>query len=194
MSENNSVNLNKENEETRVYQISLNKKIATTGIFIAVGLVLSYINPFAYFLIFGTKINPFAHIVNAITGVLIGLTFSCITALGIAVLRFSLAIGTIHAFHGGISGALVVGAFSYLLRKKAPKHVEIAALSEPLGTVFIGGTIGQLISPIGKILSLEGFLTYWGLFALSCIPGCIIGFIILAALKKAGISWEDFFK
>ena len=194
MSENNSLNLNKENEEKRVYKISLNKKIATTGIFIAVGLVLSYINPFAYFLIFGTKINPFAHFVNAITGVLIGLTFSCITALGIAVLRFSLAIGTIHAFHGGISGALVVGAFSYFLRKKAPKYVEIAALTEPLGTVFIGGTIGQLISPIGKILSLEGFLTYWGLFALSCIPGCIIGFIILAVLKKAGISWEDFFK
>jgi len=191
MSENNSLDLNK---EKRAFQITLNKKIATTGIFIAVGLVLSYINPFAYFLIFGTKINPFAHIVNAITGVLIGLTFSCITALGIAILRFSLGIGTIHAFHGGISGALVVGAFSYLLRKKAPKNVEISALTEPLGTVFIGGTIGQLISPIGKILSLEGFLTYWGLFALSCIPGCIIGFTILLVLKKAGISWEDFFK
>lgn len=194
MSEDNSLNLNKENEEKRAFQISLNKKIATSGIFIAVGLVLSYINPFAYFLIFGTKINPFAHVVNAITGVLIGLTFSCITALGIAVLRFSLAIGTIHAFHGGISGALVVGAFSYFLRKKAPKYVEIAALTEPLGTVFIGGTIGQLISPIGKILSIEGLLTYWGLFALSCIPGCIIGYIILLVLKKAGISWEDFYK
>ncbi|MFX1320244.1 MAG: energy coupling factor transporter S component ThiW [Promethearchaeota archaeon] len=194
MSENNSLDLNKENKEKRASQITLNKKIATTGIFIAVGLVLSYINPFAYFLIFGTKINPFAHIVNAITGVLIGLTFSCITALGIAILRFSLGIGTIHAFHGGISGALVVGAFSYLLRKKAPKNVELSALTEPLGTVFIGGTIGQLISPIGKILSLEGFLTYWGLFALSCIPGCIIGFTILLVLKKAGISWEDFFK
>lgn len=193
MSENHSVNLKKQSEEKRVFQISLNKKIATAGIFIAIGLVLSYINPFAYFLIFGTKINPFAHMVNAITGVLIGLTFSCITALGIAILRYSLAIGTIHAFHGGISGALIVGTFSYLFRKKSPKHVEIAALSEPLGTVFIGGTIGQLIAPIGKIFSIEGFLTYWGLFALSCIPGCIIGFIILVVLKKAGISWEDFY-
>ncbi|MFX0042192.1 MAG: energy coupling factor transporter S component ThiW [Candidatus Hodarchaeota archaeon] len=194
MSENNSLNPNKESEEKPIFQVPLSKKIATTGIFIAVGLVLSYINPFAYFLIFGTKINPFAHIVNAITGVLIGLTFSCITALGIAVLRFSLGIGTIHAFHGGISGAIVVGVFSYILRKNAPKHVELSALTEPLGTVFIGGTIGQLISPIGEILSIEGFLTYWGLFALSCIPGCIIGFAILLVLKKAGISWEDFYK
>ncbi|MFX1296168.1 MAG: energy coupling factor transporter S component ThiW, partial [Promethearchaeota archaeon] len=68
-----------------------------------------------------------------------------------------------------------------------------AALSEPLGTVFIGGTIGQLVVPIGNTLSIDGFLTYWGLFALSCIPGCIIGFIILIVLKKAGITWEDFF-
>jgi energy coupling factor transporter S component ThiW len=194
MSEKNSLNPNSENEEKPFFQVPLSKKIATTGIFIAVGLVLSYINPFAYFLIFGTKINPFAHIVNAITGVLIGLAFSCITALGIAILRFSLGIGTIHAFHGGLSGAIVVGVFSYFLRKKAPKHVELSALTEPLGTVFIGGTIGQLISPIGEILSLEGFLTYWSLFALSCIPGSIIGFAILLVLKKAGISWEDFYK
>ena len=168
----------------------LAKRVATAGIFMAVGLVLSYLNPFAYFTIFGTKINPFAHFINAITGVLIGTMFSSLTALGIAILRFSLGIGTIHAFHGGISGALVVGTAAFILRKKAPEQVHLAALTEPLGTIFIGGTIAYLIAPIG---GLEGLFFYWGLFAASCVPGSIMGFLMIHVLRKAGISWHDFF-
>ena len=180
-----------ESEEISRKQLILNKKIAAAGIFIAVGVFLSAINPFGYFTIFGTKINPFAHLINAITGVLIGLVSSCITALGIAMLRFSTGIGTIHAFHGGISGAVIVGLIAHLLRKKFPRYVEFAAFFEPLGTIFIGGTIGHLIS--GNILVIESLLTFWGLFALSCIPCSILGYIILMALKPAKISWEDFF-
>lgn len=171
-------------------QTNLTKRVATAGIFIAVGLVLSYLNPFAYFTIFGTKINPFAHFINAITGVLIGLSFACLVALCIAILRFVLGIGTIHAFHGGISGAFVVGISAYILRKKYPKHVELAALTEPIGTVFIGGTIANLIVPLGGIL---GFFIYWGLFAMSSIPGCILGYLMLRVLKRADITWEDYF-
>jgi energy coupling factor transporter S component ThiW len=161
----------------------LTKKIAAIAIFIATGLVLSFINPFAYFTIFGTKINPFAHLINAITGVLIGLASSCITALGIASIRFSLSIGTIHAFHGGITGAAVVGTISYFLRKKYPKYLELAALTEPLGTIFLGGTIGHLIAPIGTIFTVESLFIYWSLFALSCIPESIMGFLVLVALN-----------
>lgn len=185
---------NKSNgEEKRLFQNKITIKVATTGIFIAVGLLLSYLNPFAYLEIAGAKINPFAHVINAITGVLIGLAFSVVTALGIAILRFSLGIGTIHAFHGGMSGALVVGAIAYLLRRKYPKFVEFAAFFEPLGTIFIGGTIGQLILPIAGVSAIEGFLIYWGLFAASCIPGSLIGYIILTVLEKTGITWEDFY-
>lgn len=189
MSENNA----KKEQVTR-QSLIITKRIAAAGIFIAVGVFLSAINPFGYFFIFGTKINPFAHIINALTGVLLGTISSCITALGIATLRFSTNIGSIHAFHGGISGALVVGGISYFLRKKFPKYVELAALFEPLGTIFIGGTIGHLISTFpDNIFVIESLFTFWGLFALSCIPGSIIGFIILMALKAAKISWEDFF-
>ena len=179
--------------EKKIFRNTLTKKVATAGIFMAVGLVLSYLNPFAYFEIATAKINPFAHLINAITGVLIGLAFSCITALGIATLRYSLGIGTIHAFHGGVSGALVVGAVAHLLRRKSPKFVEFAAFFEPLGTVFIGGTIAQLIMPMADISVIEGFLTYWGLFALSSIPGALMGYVILSVLEKTEITWEDFY-
>ncbi len=185
MNENNS-----QSKQISRKEFILNKKIATAGIFIAVGTFLSAINPFGYFFIFGTKINPFAHVINALTGVLIGFVFSCITALGIAILRFSTYIGSIHAFHGGITGAIVVGTVSYFLRKRFPKYVEVAAIFEPLGTVFLGGTIGHLIS--GNIFVIESLFTFWGLFALSSIPGSIIGFMILMALKSAKITWEDF--
>ncbi|MHA1804018.1 MAG: energy coupling factor transporter S component ThiW [Promethearchaeota archaeon] len=177
-------------EKKGTISTTFSKKIATTAIFIAVGLVLSYLNPFAYFTIFGTKINPFAHFINGMTGVLVGLLFAVLTATGIAILRFSLGIGTIHAFHGGISGALVVGLSSSILRKRKPQKVEWAALTEPLGTIFIGGTIAQIIAPIG---GMAGLFTYWGLFAASCIPGCVLGFIVLKILRKAGISWEEYF-
>jgi energy coupling factor transporter S component ThiW len=180
-------------QEKKILRSNITKRVALCAIFIALGLTLSYINPFAYFLIFGTKINPFAHLINAITGVLIGLGFSVTTALGIAILRFSFGIGTIHAFHGGISGAIIVGGISYFLRKRYPKFIEFSALFEPLGTIFIGGTIGQIILPIADISAMEGFITYWSLFALSSIPGSIMGFLILLVLKRAGITWEDFF-
>jgi len=180
--------------EKGVNNYNITKKVAMAGIFISGGLALSYLNPFAYFEIFGTKINPFAHIINAMMGVLIGLVFASITALGIAMLRFSLGIGSIHAFHGGISGAIVVGAAAFILWKKKPKYVEFAALFEPFGTVFIGGTIANLIVPIGDALLIEGFIIYWILFANSSIPGAIIGFLILKYLKRAGISREDYIK
>ena len=180
---------NEISNERKTSQPKITKRIATSGIMVAVGLVLSYLNVFAYFTLFGTKINPYIHIINAVMGVLVGLSFALITALALASLRFALALGTIHAFHGGMAGALVVGTVAYFLWKKYPKYVPFAALTEPLGTVFIGGTIAQLIVPLGDV----GLFIYWGLFALSCIPGCIVGFLVLLSLKKAGISREDFF-
>lgn len=169
----------------------LTLKITTTAIFIAVGVVLSALNPFGYFLIFGTKINPFAHLINAMTGVLIGFLFSTITALGIAIIRFSFSLGTIHAFHGGISGAVVVGLIAYILKNKYPKYTIYAALFEPIGTVFIGGSIGYLVAPIGSTV-ISGLLTYWWLFFLSSIVGTILGFLMLLILKRAGYTWENF--
>jgi energy coupling factor transporter S component ThiW len=181
----------KDQEEQITYKILLSKRVATSAILIAVGLVLSYLNPFGYFTLFGTKINPFAHFINAISGVLIGLAFSVITASGIAIIRFSFGIGTIHAFHGGIFGAVIVGISSIVLRKLKFKYVDLAAFTEPIGTIFIGGTIAFIIE-LGT--SIEGLLYYWGLFAASCIPGAILGFLVLKILGKTGISWKDFFK
>jgi energy coupling factor transporter S component ThiW len=169
--------------------VILTLKVAMASIFMAVGITLSYLNPFGYFLLFGTKINPFAHLINVITGVLIGVTFSSITALGIASLRFSTGIGTIHGFHGGVSGAIVVGIASHILWKKKPKYVEYAAFTEPIGTVFIGGTITALIQGF----TLANLLFFWWLFMLSSVVGSALGFIVLKILKRSGYSRDRFY-
>lgn len=196
MSTNNSNQLEGELKET-TRNSNLTKKVATSAIFIAIGAVLlSPFNPFIYIQILGAKIYPIAHLINAITGVLIGLPFALTTGLGIAIYRFSLGFGTFHAFHGHLAGALVVGISAYILWKKKSKYLEFSALTEPIGTVFIGGTIAYLINPIIYATTTWDAIFLWGFWsswAMSSIPGAIIGFFILLALKKAGISREDYF-
>jgi energy coupling factor transporter S component ThiW len=186
----NESNLNenlKEREEKTIVQTNIAKRVATAAIFIAIGVVLSLLNPFAFVEILGgPKIFPMAHFINGITGVLIGISFACTTSLGIAIFRYPVGVGSIHAFHGGIAGAFVVGIFAHILRKKKPEYVEYAALTDPIGTVFIAATIANFISPVN-------IFYWWGLFAASSIPGCILGFIMLKILKHQGISWKIYF-
>ncbi len=183
-----SKNNREEIEKKTLIQSNLTKRVATSAIFIAVGIVLAMFNPFAFVEILGgPKVFPMAHFINGITGVLIGISFACVTSLGIAIFRYPVGIGSIHAFHGGISGAFVVGLVSYILRKKKPNYVEYAALADPIGTVFIAATIANIITPVH-------LLYWWGLFAASSIPGCILGFLMLKILKRQGISYKDFFQ
>jgi len=182
-------NNREEIEKKSLIQSNLTKRVATTAIFIAVGVVLSLLNPFAFVEILGgPKVFPMAHFINGITGVLIGISFASITSLGIAIFRYPIGIGSIHAFHGGISGALVVGLASYIMRKKKPNYIEYAALTEPIGTVFIGATIASIVTPGAH------FLWWWVVFASASIPGSILGFLMLKLLKRQGVSYKDFFQ
>jgi len=159
-------------------QKSITFKIALISTFTAVGVVLSYLNPFAYTTIFGAKPNPFSHLINGLTGVILGPFYSILTATLIAIIRFSLGIGSILAFPGGISGAIVVGFFAKMISKTTSKYKIYASLAEPIGTVFIGGTISNFIIPLGPIYS------WWGIFAVSSIIGSILAFICLKTLEK----------
>jgi energy coupling factor transporter S component ThiW len=178
--------MSEEKNTTNMRKLTL--RIGFTAILIAVGVILSYINPFGYFTISGTKINPFAHLINAISGVLLGISFSVIAASSIAVIRYSTGIGSIHAFHGGISGAIIVSIISHFLYKKYPRYVEYATFFEPFGTVFIGGTITSIIEGF----TIGNLLFYWGIFMASSVIGSSLGFIMLKIIKDSGYSRETF--
>jgi len=174
-------------------QKKITLKIVLVAIFTAIGIVLSFFNPFAYIELFGTKINPFAHLINAISGVLLGPFYAVLIATLIAIIRFSYGIGSIYAFPGGIPGALIVGIFAYIIAYKKSELRSIGALFEPIGTVIIGGSISSLMSYYMLELDVTPILIMWGLFAASSIVGSIMGYIILLMLEKGmNITYLNF--
>ncbi|KPV61587.1 MAG: Thiamine-precursor transporter protein (ThiW) [Candidatus Bathyarchaeota archaeon BA1] len=178
------------------------KKIALVSVFSGLGVIIA---PFLWFPFLTTKAFPGQHMINALTGVLLGPLWAAIVALFIGIIRNMVGIGTIYAFPGGIPGGIVVGIVYWLFKKskRTSKVAFMAAFCEPVGTVFIGATLAlYLIAPwIGdiRLLSLlkEGpliaLLTLWSGWSLSSGSGSILGFLILLALNRAKISREILF-
>jgi len=167
-------------KEIQGYNLSLNVSLAS--ILTALGVVLSFLNPFAYFELGGFKINPFVHLINAISGVFLGPIWGVVIATFIAIIRFVVGIGTLFAFPGGIPGALVVGITAIIISLFFKEKYRIfAALSEPIGTVGIGAVISLLMGATSSL-----FL--WVGFSLSSMLGSGLGFWILYELRKRNIT------
>jgi energy coupling factor transporter S component ThiW len=178
------------------------KKMALAAVFSALGVVIA---PFFWFPFLGTRAYPGQHMINALAGVLLGPLWAAVVAIFTGIIRNAFGIGTLYAFPGGIPGGVVVGIFYWLLRKfkKTGKVPLLSALFEPVGTLFIGATVSiYLIAPwLGtqKLLSLlEGgpltaLLLLWSGWAVSCVPGSVLGFIILLTLDRAKITRKTLF-
>ncbi len=179
------------------------KKLTLIIVFSALGVVIS---PYTWFIVFGTKANPTQHTINAILGVIAGPFWAAVSAIFIGTIRNMLGIGTIYAFPGGIPGGIVVGIVYWILEhlKSNERTRIIAALAEPVGTLLIGAPLAifliapwlgtrSLLDLVSNQGSLFAFLTFGFGWALSCIPGSIIGFFILLILKNIGISRETLF-
>ncbi|NJE25320.1 energy coupling factor transporter S component ThiW [Thermococcus sp. MV5] len=149
------------------------QKLAYVGIFTALGVVLGTIS----FPVGPTKVAPFQHFINVITGILLGPWWASLTALFIGLLRMSFGVGTIFSIPGGIPGAFTVGVVYRAMRK------DWAAFSEPLATVFIGGTLSALL--FGPLINVhKGVTWFWIAFAPSTLVGTTLGFLTLKALKR----------
>ncbi len=152
------------------------RKLVLAALFAGLGVLLSsFAIPVG-----GARVFPFQHTINAVAGVLLGPWWAAGSALVTATLRVSLGTGSLFAFPGSPFGAIAVGLAYRLLRR------DEAALFEPLGTVLVGATLGAvLISPfLGA--AAGGLLALMAAFALSSIPGAIIGYLVLKALRRAG--------
>ncbi|MDI3548886.1 MAG: hypothetical protein PWR10_2538 [Halanaerobiales bacterium] len=153
------------------------KKIVLVGLFIGLEVLLSGTS----IPVGATKVMPLQHTLNAIAGILLGPWYAALAALFTAIIRLSLGTGTIFAFPGGVFGGLVVG-YAYQIIKK-----DYAALTEPIGTALIGGTLSGLIfAPAIGAKGSVWFFIY--LFALSCVPGSIIGYFLVKALRLTGVN------
>jgi energy coupling factor transporter S component ThiW len=160
---------------TRSLTSGTTRKLVLAALFAGLGVLLSsFAIPVG-----GARVFPFQHTLNAVAGVLLGPWWAAGSALVTATLRFSIGTGSLFAFPGSPFGAIAVGLAYRFLRR------DEAALFEPIGTVFVGATLGALlISPlIGE--AAGGLLALMVAFALSSIPGAIIGYLVLKVLRRS---------
>jgi energy coupling factor transporter S component ThiW len=155
---------------------SATRALVLAALFAGLGVLLS---PFAI-PVGGARVFPFQHAINVVAGVLLGPWWAAGSALVTATLRVSFGTGSLFAFPGSPFGALVVG-FAY----RALRRDEVALL-EPVGTVLVGATLGAvLISPFLEGVG-GGLIVLMGSFAASSIPGAVLGYLLLKALRRTG--------
>lgn len=174
----------------------LTLNLVLTACLTALGVAIA---PFLYFPFLGTKAFPGQHLVNALSGVILGPWWGALVAALIGAVRNLLGIGTIFAFPGGIPGALIVGlAHKALGRLGRGRLRYAAALFEPVGTVLIGATASLfLVAPligwrpllglIEGLGPLPALLTLWFGWSISSITGSAMGYIALLVLDRAGL-------
>lgn len=154
------------------------RMLVYTAIFGALGAALGWIS----FPVGPTKVAPLQHTINSISGVLIG-PWAVVSAIIAATIRYSTGMGSIHAFPGSPFGALVVAVVYKMIKK------DFSSLFEPLGTIFIGGTLsGLVVAPYLTQGNAPTVWFFWIAFAASCIPGSILGYIILKILRRSNVE------
>jgi len=166
-------------------------RLVLSSIFVALGVSLS-IFPGA-FPAGPTKVFPFQHMINVVAGILLGPLNAGVVAGLIGIIRIGIGTGTFFALPGGIPGALVVGlVYNYLVRK------DTVALTEPLGTAIGALLSAFLVAPAIGAAQLPPFLgltAQWQLFTIfflmSSIPGALMGYLVVLALKRRGVIEGD---
>lgn len=169
------------------------KKLAVLTVFSALGVAVSL---FLWFPFLGTKAYPTQHMINAILGVLLGPLWAAIAAILIGTIRIMLGVGSPYAYPGGIPGGVVVGGIYWLLNhfRVSRKKRLTSAFAEPIGTLLIGVPLSIfLFVPTTDKGALRAFLILGAGWSLSCIPGSIMGFVVLLVLDKIGMNRETLF-
>lgn len=148
------------------------------------------------------RAQPFQAMINVLAGVLVGPGYGVIVAIVISLLRNLLGVGTFFAFPGSIFGVFLVGYFYHYVHK-----TDHAAWLEIAGTVCIGATVAYYLAaslagpakiagfmaiapfkafPLAGLGSIAGLFGLWAAFAIGSVPGAIIGYVVLKALRRTG--------
>lgn len=156
------------------------KKVARAVILVAIAVALSPL-----FIPVGiSKCFPAQHMVNVLSGVMLGPAYAVAIATIAGIIRNMLGLGTILAFPGGMIGALLAG-----LAYRASKNIYFAGLGEVVGTGILGSLASVwIVAPLfmGKTVALAALMIA---FSVSTVGGTIIGIIALHLLRQGGI-WE----
>lgn len=144
-------------------------KLSTSGILIALGVVLSAF----YIPLGGAKCFPIQHLINVISAVLLGPFYAVANAFIISLIRNMTGMGSLLAFPGSMIGALLAG----LAYQKFKSH-RFACIGELIGTGIIGAIVASPFAVLlmGKDVGIFFFVVP---FVLSSLAGSLIAFILL---------------
>ncbi|MBZ2201771.1 MAG: energy coupling factor transporter S component ThiW [Lentilactobacillus hilgardii] len=128
------------------------------------------------------KVAPMQHLINLISGVLVGPWWAITQAFITSLIRNILGTGTVLAFPGSMIGAFCVG---WLFQKT--RNLFVAACGELVGTGIIGAIVAY---PVAKwLMGANGALwLFVPSFFLSALVGVMIGYLILLSMWKQIIS------
>lgn len=128
------------------------------------------------------KVAPMQHLINLISGVLVGPWWAITQAFITSLIRNILGTGTVLAFPGSMIGAFCVG---WLFQKT--RNLFVAACGELVGTGIIGAIVAY---PVAKwLMGANGALwLFVPSFFLSALVGVMIGYVILLSMWKRIIS------
>lgn len=128
------------------------------------------------------KVAPMQHLINLISGVLVGPWWAITQAFITSLIRNILGTGTVLAFPGSMIGAFCVG---WLFQKT--RNLFVAACGELVGTGIIGAIVAY---PVAKwLMGANGALwLFVPSFFISALVGVVIGYVILLSMWKQIIS------
>ncbi|UJL46639.1 energy coupling factor transporter S component ThiW [Virgibacillus natechei] len=149
------------------------RMLTMMAIFVAIGTIGSIWFPARLLMAY-----PVQHTVNVMAAVILGTKPAVSVAFMIGLLRVLTGTSSVLAFPGGMIGAFLSG---YLYNKF--RKYRWAVIGEIIGT----GVISSLFSvPFAKLLmgSSVGALFFMPSFLVSSITGSLIGWMIVARVKK----------
>ncbi|WP_137601192.1 energy coupling factor transporter S component ThiW [Paucilactobacillus nenjiangensis] len=156
----------------RIYRLTL------TALFVAFGVVSGSMFEFT---IGVAKVAPMQHLINLISGVILGPWAALTQAFLTSLIRNILGTGTILAFPGSMIGAFCSG----WIFKKTRKLI-FAVFGELIGTGIIGAIVAYPVASL--FLGTKGALwIFIPSFFLSALVGVVIGYGILKVMWKTVI-------
>ena len=154
-------------------------KLAMAGVFTALAVVGSMLSvPIA-----SSKCAPVQHMINILSAVLLGPGYSVGIAFVASLLRNILGLGSFLAFPGSMVGALCCG-----LVYKYSKKVFPTCFAEAFGTGILGGIAAYPVAKYVMGVPDIGVFVYVVPFLISTVAGSVLAFILVTALKKAGVT------
>ncbi len=155
------------------------RKLTFAALLCAIAVVGSLIS----FPVLGSRCAPVQHVVNILCAVLLGPFYGVVVAFFASLLRNLFGLGSLMAFPGSMIGALLCGLAYRWTRSLLP-----TIFAELIGTGVLGGLCAYPIAILfmGKVAGEVAFNAYVVPFLISTTGGCLIAYILLRALGRAG--------